>query len=130
MDIDFIINISLLHVYCSISKLSEIYYLHGKTFDFIFNIMLLVSSTPVRGQSSTGSGRVFCGRQQSKYVQRSHFHGKTVVFTKTFSVRHFFRKCPKERHSPPGALKFNTFSGGDCLSLGHLLRTWWTEKIA
>ena len=50
---------------------------------------------------------------------------RKVVFTKIAVLS----KCPKERHSPPRTLHFNMFSGGDCLSLGHLLRTWRTEKI-
>jgi hypothetical protein len=42
---------------------------------------------------------------------------------------HVLSKCPKASIHPPGTLNFNMFSGGDSLSLGHLLRTWRTGKI-
>ena len=39
--------------------------------------------------------------------------------------RHVLSQCPKQRHSPPGISKhFLIFPGGDCLCLGHWLRTW------
>jgi hypothetical protein len=38
---------------------------------------------------------------------------------------------PKESHSPPRNITFQYVfnSGGEGLSLEHLLRTWWAEKI-
>ena len=75
-------------------------------------------------------------RQQFLYKAAANFpaahtevsllwENRKVVFTE-IAGGHVLSKCPKERHSPPGTLYFQ---GGDGLSLGHLLRTWRTEKI-
>ena len=68
---------------------------------------------------------------QNKDIQKCNFHYKTVRrFFTGIAGGHVLSKCPKERHSPPWNIKFSIcFQGGDCLSLGHLLRTWRTEKI-
>ena len=68
---------------------------------------------------------------QNKDIQKCNFHYKTVRrFFTEIAGGHVLSKCPKERHSPPWNIKFSIcFQGGDCLSLGHLLRTWRTEKI-
>jgi hypothetical protein len=68
---------------------------------------------------------------QDKDIQKCNFHYKTVRrFFTEIAGGHVLSKCPKERHSPPWNIKFSIcFQGGDCLSLGHLLRTWRTEKI-
>jgi hypothetical protein len=70
-------------------------------------------------------------RAQNKDIQKCNFHYKTVRrFFIEIAGGHVLSKCPKERHSPPWNIKFSIcFQGGDCLSLGHLLRTWRTEKI-
>jgi hypothetical protein len=67
---------------------------------------------------------------QNKDIQKCNFHYKTVRrFFTEIAGAHVLSKCPKERHSPPWNIKFSIcFQGGDCLSFGHLLRTWRTEK--
>ena len=69
-------------------------------------------------------------KAQNKDIQKCNFHYKTVRrFLTEIAGSHVLSKCPKERHSPPWNIKFSLcFQGGDCLSLGHLQRTWRTEK--
>jgi hypothetical protein len=67
---------------------------------------------------------------QSKYIQRSHFCGKTVRLAGGNVLSKLATALKRSIHPPPqGTLHFNTFTRGGGLSLGHLLRTWRTEKI-
>jgi hypothetical protein len=50
-------------------------------------------------------------------------------FTAQMLKNHMLASALKRGVHPPGTLNFNIYSGGDGLSLGHLLRTWRTEEI-
>jgi hypothetical protein len=73
-------------------------------------------------------------KAQNKDIQKCNFHYKTVrrFFTEIAGslAAMFLASALKRGIHPPGILHFQyVYRGGDCLSLGHLLRTWRTEKI-
>ena len=67
---------------------------------------------------------------KSRYYKEGNVQSKKCQANRRWFVsirhgRHVLSQCPKQRHSPPGNIKkCLIIPGGECLSLGHWLRTW------